>query len=114
MCSSDLTAGLRTWRRPGWATAAGGSVRGARRSSASSHSPTVARPEECYLASAFTREVFALDPELQAFSDPEEEDVHGEYVRPVPDHDLWGVLVAAGPSIATTKALIQQFSSRGR
>jgi predicted AlkP superfamily phosphohydrolase/phosphomutase len=44
--------------------------------------------------------VFAVDPELQVFSDAEETSVVGEYVRPVPDHDLWGVLVAAGPSIA--------------
>jgi predicted AlkP superfamily phosphohydrolase/phosphomutase len=44
--------------------------------------------------------VFALDPELQVFSYPEETSVVGEYVRPVPDHDLWGVLVAAGPSVA--------------
>ncbi len=44
--------------------------------------------------------VFALDPELQVFSDPEEAGVFGEYEKPVPDHDLWGVFVAAGPSIA--------------
>ncbi len=44
--------------------------------------------------------VFAVDPELQVFSDPEETSVLGEYEQPVPDHDLWGIFVAAGPSIA--------------
>ncbi len=45
--------------------------------------------------------VFAIDPEQQVFSDPEEANVFGEYEKPVPDHDLWGIFIAAGPSIAS-------------
>ena len=44
--------------------------------------------------------LFETDEDWQVFSDPEEERVLGPYAAVVPDHDLYGILVAAGPSFA--------------
>jgi predicted AlkP superfamily phosphohydrolase/phosphomutase len=68
--------------------------------------PRVWRADELYPGphrAALPDLVFAADPELQVFADAEEAQAIGNYVQPVPDHDLWGVLVAAGPSIVQAR-----------
>jgi predicted AlkP superfamily phosphohydrolase/phosphomutase len=45
--------------------------------------------------------VFATLPDVQVFAEPGSA-VAGEYDPPVPDHDLHGIFVAAGPSLART------------
>jgi len=42
--------------------------------------------------------LFEIDPEWQAFNDPEESGVMGPYTAGVPDHDGFGIFIGAGPA----------------